>query len=133
MKSRLVATSHLLYGSGMAGRRELGERIRAARAEKGWKQKHLASQVSVEPITVSRWERGATTPDLDALGLVAEATGKPLGYFVDQTRAGRDEVPMVEATARLDAAADRLVEATERISAILAEVRDELAALRARS
>ena len=60
----------------------MGERIRQARADRGWKQKNLAAEVSVEPITVSRWERGATTPDLQVLGRVAEATGKPLSYFV---------------------------------------------------
>jgi transcriptional regulator with XRE-family HTH domain len=65
----------------------VGERIREARAAKGWMQKHLAAEVEVEPITVSRWERGATTPDLDVLRLVADATGKPLSYFV----ADRDE------------------------------------------
>jgi len=51
----------------VADRTELGERIRSARAELGWKQKHLAAEVRVEPITVSRWERGATTPDLRSL------------------------------------------------------------------
>ena len=60
---------------------QLGERIRSARAAKGWKQKHLAAEVEVEPITVSRWERGATTPDLDVLGRVAEATGMPVGWL----------------------------------------------------
>ena len=67
----------------------LGDRIREARAAKGWKQKHLAAEVEVEPITVSRWERGATTPDLDVLRLVAEATDRPISYFV----ADRDEQP----------------------------------------
>ena len=67
----------------------LGERIRAARAEKGWKQKHLAAQVDVEPITISRWERGATSPDLAVISQVAEATGKPLSYFVG----GEEEQP----------------------------------------
>ena len=66
----------------MAQQPELGDRIREARASKGWKQRELASEVEVEPITVSRWERGATTPDLDVLRLVADATGKPLSYFV---------------------------------------------------
>ena len=66
----------------MTTRTVVGERIRQARADRGWKQKNLAAEVSVEPITVSRWERGATTPDLDVLRLVAEATGKPLSFFV---------------------------------------------------
>jgi transcriptional regulator with XRE-family HTH domain len=70
----------------------LGDRIREARAAKGWKQKNLAAEVEVEPITVSRWERGATTPDLDVLRLVAEATGKPLSYFVsDEEPAGLEQ------------------------------------------
>ena len=73
----------MVYAAVMANEKaQLGERIRSARAAKGWKQKHLAAEVEVEPITVSRWERGATTPDLDVLGRVAEATGMPVGYFV---------------------------------------------------
>jgi transcriptional regulator with XRE-family HTH domain len=46
----------------MPARTDLGNRIRAARADLGWKQKNLAAEVRVEPITVSRRERGATTP-----------------------------------------------------------------------
>jgi transcriptional regulator with XRE-family HTH domain len=111
----------------MAQQPGLGDRIREARASKGWKQRELASEVEVEPITVSRWERGATTPDLDVLRLVAEATGKPLGYFV----AG-DEQPQAagasgEAFQKLERAADRLAEEADRIAALLDEVRTELA------
>jgi len=84
----------------------LGERIRAARAGKGWKQKQLAAEVAVEPITVSRWERGATTPDLDVLQLVAEATGKPLSYFVTSDS---------EQPAGLDARVERLEESLGRL------------------
>lgn len=109
---------------------ELGGRIREARASKGWKQRELASEVEVEPITVSRWERGATTPDLDVLRLVAEATGKSLSYFVageaDQaTAAGADATirKLEDAAARLNAEADR-------IAGLLDEVRAELARLR---
>ncbi len=109
---------------------ELGGRIREARAAKGWKQRELASEVEVEPITVSRWERGATTPDLDVLRLVAEATEKPLSYFVagetDQAAAST-----VDATARkLEEAADRLNAQADRIAGLLDEVRAELARLR---
>ena len=84
----------------------VGDRIREARASKGWKQKHLAAEVEVEPITVSRWERGATTPDLDVLRLVAEATGKPLAYFVS----GEGESPpaLDERVARLEQSLARL-------------------------
>jgi transcriptional regulator with XRE-family HTH domain len=100
---------------------ELGDKIRAARASKGWKQKHLAAQVDVEPITVSRWERGATRPDLDVLNQLAEATGKPISYFVG---GGEPEEPH-EATA-LDKAVQRIEAAAERLEAVAHELRAEL-------
>ena len=109
---------------------ELGGRIREARASKGWKQRELASEVEVEPITVSRWERGATTPDLDVLRLVAHATGKPLSYFV-AGEAEQAAAPGADATIRrLEQAAERLNAEAERIAALLDEVRAELARLR---
>jgi transcriptional regulator with XRE-family HTH domain len=97
-------------------RHMLGDRIREARAAKGWKQKNLAAEVEVEPITVSRWERGATTPDLDVLRLVAEATGKPLSYFVSEageapaldTRVERLEQSLARLEQKLDTLLDRL-------------------------
>ena len=98
--------------------------------ERGWKQKNLAAEVRVEPITVSRWERGATTPDFDALGLIAEATGKPLSYFLADDEAARAEPQMAEAAARLEVAADRIATEAERIASVLAELRAELARLR---
>ena len=106
---------------------QLGDKIRTARAEKGWKQKHLAAQVDVEPITVSRWERGATRPDLNVLHQLAEATGKPVSYFVG------GEEPQAPAASGLDEAARRIEAAAlhisaeaDRIADLLAELRSEL-------
>src|ERR671916_3403604 len=104
---------------------ELGKRIKSARADRGWKQKHLAAEVSVEPITISRWERGATTPDLDVLSVVAEATGKPLSYFVDEKPAER-HMPLDDAVRRIEAAAERIADDAERISESVAELRRTL-------
>jgi transcriptional regulator with XRE-family HTH domain len=98
----------------------LGDRIREARSGKGWKQRELAAEVEVEPITVSRWERGATTPDLDVLGLVAEATGKPLSYFVggaEPAQVDDDRIAALEAAvARIEAKLDTLLSAVTRAS-----------------
>ena len=106
---------------------QLGEKIRAARAEKGWKQKHLAAQVDVEPITVSRWERGATRPDLNVLHQLAEATGKPVSYFVGGEE---PETPAAsnldEAARRIEAAALHIAGEADRIADLLAELRSEL-------
>jgi transcriptional regulator with XRE-family HTH domain len=96
----------------------VGDRIREARAAKGWKQKELAAEVEVEPITISRWERGATTPDLDVLRLVADATGKPLAYFV-----GGGETP----TPGLDARVASLEQSLARVEQKLDTLLDRLA------
>lgn len=108
----------------------IGERIRDARTARGWKQKHLAAEVSVEPITVSRWERGATSPDLDVLRLVADATGKPLGFFLEEGERRPDRLPLggelADAVTRIEAAAGRLADSAERIEIAVAELRREL-------
>jgi transcriptional regulator with XRE-family HTH domain len=109
---------------------EVAARIKSARAAKGWKHKHLAAQVRVEPITVSRWERGATTPDFDALGLIAEATGKPLSYFLGEEEPAGREPRLADAAERLEAAAELIATEAERIAATLAELRAELTRLR---
>ena len=106
-------------------KQRLGERIRAARAEKGWKQKHLAAHVDVEPITISRWERGATSPDLEVISQVAEATGKPLSYFVgdeeEQPAAGSSALD--DAAARIEAAALQIATEADRIASLLEQLR----------
>jgi transcriptional regulator with XRE-family HTH domain len=111
-------------------RREVAARIKSARVGKGWKQKHLAAQVNVEPITVSRWERGATMPDFDALSLIAEATGRPLGYFLGEEDQPAADATLAGAVERVEAAADLIATEAERIAAALAELRAELARLR---
>ena len=105
---------------------ELGDRIREARAAKGWKQRELASEVEVEPITVSRWERGATTPDLDVLRLVAEATGKPLSYFVTDDSEEATPAATDAAARKLERVAEKLSAQADRLERLLEEIRAEL-------
>lgn len=66
--------------------RELGRRIRDAREAKGWLQKDLARACHVEPVTVSRWERGVTAPDLNTIERIAAALDQPITYLVSSTR-----------------------------------------------
>lgn len=114
----------------MTPKAEVAAKIKSARVQRGWKQKHLAAEVRVEPITVSRWERGATTPDFDALGLIADATGKPLSYFLADEEPAAPEPQLSEAVERLEAVAERIATEGERIAGALAELRAELARLR---
>jgi transcriptional regulator with XRE-family HTH domain len=52
----------------------VGARLRTARRAAGLTQKQLAEALSVEAITVSRWERGVTSPSLPRLRRIAELT-----------------------------------------------------------
>jgi transcriptional regulator with XRE-family HTH domain len=124
---RLITTCY--HATVTLQKAHVAARIKSARADKGWKQKHLAAQVKVEPITVSRWERGATTPDFNALTLIAEATGKPLTYFLGEEESA-GEPPLVDAVKRLEAAAERIATEGNPIADAVAELRAELARLR---
>jgi transcriptional regulator with XRE-family HTH domain len=122
--------SFVMYAESMPPEKSpLGDRIRSARAAKDWKQKHLAAELDVEPITVSRWERGATTPDLDVLGRIAAATGKPVSYFVGggSDEASRPAPPDIEeAAARIEAAALQIATEVDRLARVVEELRAEL-------
>jgi transcriptional regulator with XRE-family HTH domain len=85
----------------------VGNRLRTARRSAGLTQRQLADELGVESVTVSRWERGVTTPSLPRLRRVAELTGTTTSDLV--------RAP--------DAATSHAVE--------LAALREELAATRA--
>jgi transcriptional regulator with XRE-family HTH domain len=65
------------------GQRELGRRIRAARDDAGLTQSQLAARVGLQhPQSVSNYERGTQEVPPGRLRRIAEATGKPITYFV---------------------------------------------------
>jgi transcriptional regulator with XRE-family HTH domain len=51
---------------------EFGNKLYEMRKEKGLSQEELASRLEVTRQTVSKWELGDSTPDLDKLVLLAE-------------------------------------------------------------
>ena len=53
----------------------IGETIRARRVILRMTQQQVAEQVGVAPLTVGRWESGATSPTVDDLHKLAEALG----------------------------------------------------------
>lgn len=96
---------------------ELGERIRQARKQRQLLQKQLAAKVSVEPMTVSRWERGVNQPDMDTLRVIAQATQKPLAFFVEEREV------LASAEERLSGLETQLGVVTRLVETILQEVR----------
>ena len=68
------------------GQEEIGRRIRTARDDAGLTQRALAALIGVEDAqSVSRYERGITEVTTRRLERIAEATGKPMSYFVLET------------------------------------------------
>ena len=65
------------------GRSQIGERIKLAREDAGMTQADLARKVGLEhPQSVSRYERGETEVPPKRLRAIAEATGRPMSFFV---------------------------------------------------
>jgi transcriptional regulator with XRE-family HTH domain len=92
--TRLLLTYMEEAAAKLARRREIvGDRIREARERKGWLQKELAGRVHVEPQTVSNWERGVTTPDLDKLAILARELDQEVADFLVEpaVEASREE------------------------------------------
>ena len=63
----------------------LGARIVAARERMGWTQIDVAYEIDVDPMTVSRWERGVTTPRSSALLALADALGCTTDYLLGRS------------------------------------------------
>ena len=61
--------------------RTVGDRIRAAREERGFSQKRLAQRIERRQATISDMERGHMQPDVTTLVVLAEVLEKPLSYF----------------------------------------------------
>lgn len=51
---------------------KLAEKIMAMRKQRGWSQEELAQQLSVSRQSVSKWESGASVPDLDKILKMSE-------------------------------------------------------------
>lgn len=60
----------------------IGDRLRAARIERGLKQKELAQMVGVKsPSAVSNWEKGLSMPDIDMCVRLCKALNIRLSYL----------------------------------------------------
>ncbi|MGW0012484.1 helix-turn-helix transcriptional regulator [Streptomyces tendae] len=66
-----------------ARRRQIGERLRAARLHAGLTQLQLGERIGRDHRTIHRWEYAQRIPDLQDLLLLADAVGVPLRDLVD--------------------------------------------------
>ena len=87
------------------GQEEIGQRIKQAREEAGFTQAELAEKIGVATAqSISRYERGETEVSAKRLRRIAEATRKPMSFFVLEPGEGVSP----EETQDLREAVDRL-------------------------
>lgn len=67
--------------------------LKELRKERGLTQEQAAEALFVSPKTVSRWETGATIPDLETLLQLAEFYQVDVKELIDGRRFGPDEAP----------------------------------------
>ena len=61
----------------------LGERIRAARKEKGMTQKQLGAGIGVSQAAIGQFENGESNPKVSTLQKIADALEIPIGELID--------------------------------------------------
>jgi transcriptional regulator with XRE-family HTH domain len=66
-----------------ARRRQIGERLRAARLQANLTQVQLGERIGRDHRTIHRWEYAQRIPDLEDLLLLADAVGVPLRDLVE--------------------------------------------------
>ncbi|MEU9557959.1 helix-turn-helix domain-containing protein [Streptomyces fumanus] len=66
----------------LARRRQIGDRIRAARTDRKISQETLGERTGLDRKTINRIEQGAHSTLLDHLLLIADALGVPLADLV---------------------------------------------------
>lgn len=67
------------------------ESLRNRRELLGWSQRTLASKAGVDPKTVSMIERGARSPTLFTLALLASALDSPLWQIMKSAENGKEK------------------------------------------
>ncbi len=104
---------------GQEGGGGVGARLRAARRSAGLTQRQLAESLGVESITVSRWERGVTTPSLPRLRRIAELTETTVSDLVRTSDAvtshAAELAALREELAETRELVDRIARALERL------------------
>ena len=74
----------------------VGERITEARKARGWNQQDLADQVGVTFQAVSKWETGASMPDVGLLVAIASALAMSTDALLTGKGLGADNGPAPE-------------------------------------
>lgn len=69
---------------------KFNEKILDLRRQKGWSQEELGNKLDVSRQTISKWEIGATTPELENLVMLSEVFDISIDELVDNPRTQTD-------------------------------------------
>jgi len=69
---------------------EIGAKVAAARADRGWSLAQLAARADLSTASVHKVERSTMTPSIAVLMKIAAALGRPVAHFIDETDIQRD-------------------------------------------
>lgn len=70
-----------MHGNGLTER--VGRQIRRARESLGLTQEQLGQRIGYAKSTISKWEKADNPIPLEDLKKIAEVTGRPLSYFIE--------------------------------------------------
>lgn len=85
----------------------LSEKITALRKQMGWSQEELAEQLSISRQSVSKWELGASIPDLEKIIRMSELFGVSTDYLL------KDDEETAVYTGQVDHTEEKTVSAEE--------------------
>ncbi len=95
VSTKASSLRHLLLVA--LGQEEIGRRIREARESADLTQQDLAGRIGVQTAqSISRYERGETEVPMKRIRRIAEATGKPLDFFITVEPGAPSEVARLE-------------------------------------
>lgn len=64
---------------------EIGGKVAALRAERGWSLQELARRAGLSAAAVHKIEKSGMTPTITSLMKIASALGKSVGYFIEES------------------------------------------------
>jgi transcriptional regulator with XRE-family HTH domain len=64
---------------------EMGRKIKQVMIEANFKQSDLAKKLGIKQSLISKWITGKLNPKVSTLKKIANATGRPLSYFFDNS------------------------------------------------
>lgn len=72
--------------------KKLADSIIALRKKNGLSQEQLAEKIGISRQTVSNWERGIATPDVETLNLISKLFDEDLSVMINGGNSGRGNV-----------------------------------------